>query len=241
MKRSRLIWEFKESTPYEFARLLANAWCAAFVIPKVFVPPLEPRVTLTESTFRKLENNPNVVSLEVKDEIAKLAARYQFFHWHLAFLNVFQPKRNRDIDDEDRVGCDGGFDVVLGNPPWDTLSPDQREFFSSFVSGLRSMAPEEQERVIKELQSNATIRVGWADHRRELYASVRFMKSSGRYRLFAPGNLGKGDFNSYRMFVETAMLICKVNGFAALVVPGGFYGGTNASAISKIHFGLLSP
>ena len=64
--------ELKESTPYEYARLLADAWCAAFVIPKMVVPPLEPRVTLTESTFRKLENNPNVVSREVKDEIAKL-------------------------------------------------------------------------------------------------------------------------------------------------------------------------
>ena len=93
--------EFTESTPYEFARLLANAWCAAFVIPKVIVPPLQPRVTLTESTFRKLENNPNVVPREVKDEIARLADRYHFFHWHLAFLNVFQPSRAEDIGDEE--------------------------------------------------------------------------------------------------------------------------------------------
>src|SRR5262249_4932722 len=85
--------EFTECTPYEFARLLANAWCTAFLIPKVPVPPLQPRVILTESTFRKLENNPNAVPREVKDEIARLADRYHFFHWHLAFLNVFQPKR----------------------------------------------------------------------------------------------------------------------------------------------------
>ncbi len=93
--------ELKESTAYEFARQLADAWCAAFVIPKVIVPPLQPRITLTESTFRKLENNPNVVPREVKEEIARLAARYGFFHWHLAFLSVFQAKPGSEIGEEE--------------------------------------------------------------------------------------------------------------------------------------------
>ncbi len=26
----------------------------------------------------------------------------------------------------------GGFDLILGNPPWDTLSPDAKEFFSAY-------------------------------------------------------------------------------------------------------------
>jgi hypothetical protein len=59
------------------------------------------------------------------------------------------------------------------------------------------------------------------------------MKNSARYRLFAPGNLGKGDFNVYRMFVETAMQLTRPGGFAAQVVPGGFYGGANAAAIRR--------
>ena len=100
--------ELKKSQPYEFASLLADAWCAAFVIPKVRVPDLQPRVTLTESTLRKLENNPNVVSREVKDEIARLADRYQFFHWHLAFLNVFQPNAGEEIGGRDILGLGGG-------------------------------------------------------------------------------------------------------------------------------------
>ncbi len=96
-------------------------------IPRVFVPPLEPRVTLTESTLCKLENNPNVVSREVKDVITTLAARYQFFHWHLAFLNVFQPKPSEEISDDDILGWSGGFDVVLGNPPWERIKIQEQE------------------------------------------------------------------------------------------------------------------
>jgi hypothetical protein len=62
------------------------------------------------------------------------------------------------------------------------------------------------------------------------------MKNSGRYQLFAPGNLGKGDFNSYRMFVETALDHVRFGGWAAQVVPAGFYGGANAMAIRERLF-----
>jgi hypothetical protein len=73
----------------------------------------------------------------------------------------------------------------------------------------------------------------WHQHQRDLYASVHFMKNSSRYRLFAPGNLGKGDFNIYRMFVEASMQLARPGGFVAQVLPAGFYGGANAMAIRK--------
>jgi hypothetical protein len=145
-----------------------------------------------------------------------LASHYQFFHWHLAFPEV---------------AAQGGFDIMLGNPPWDTLSPDQREFFGKYVSGLRSMAPEEQETTINRLLGNPTIAAEWTVHCRELFAFVHFLKSSGVYTLYARGNLGKGDFNVYRMFVELVLRRIRLDGFGAMVVPGGLYGGANASAI----------
>ena len=63
----------------------------------------------------------------------------------------------------------------------------------------------------------------WIDYNRRLFAWVRYFRRSGRYRLFAPGNLGKGDFNIYRMFVETAMQTTRNGGFASQIVPDGFY------------------
>jgi N-6 DNA Methylase len=229
--------EFKASMPYAFARVLADAWCAAFVIPKVFVPPLEPRVTLTESTFRKLENNPNVVPHEVKDEIARLAARYHFFHWHLAFLNVFQPKPGEEIGDEEILGWNGGFDVVLGNPPWDSMSPDAKEFFSAFEPDVRTQDHRGgQRQIIQRLLEDPGIALAWDTYCRDLYIHAHFLKNSGRFRLFAPGDLGKGDLNVYRMFVESALQISRVGGWASQVVPEGFYNGANSMAIRKELF-----
>ena len=98
---------------------------------------------------------------------------------------------------------------------------------------MRSLGPQDQTRVIDELLTEETIAEAWREHRRDLFASAHFFKNSGRYTLFAEGNLGKGDFNVYRMFVEAALRMTRQGGYAAQITPGGLYGGANASAIRK--------
>ncbi|TIL60520.1 MAG: type II DNA modification enzyme [Mesorhizobium sp.] len=148
--------------------------------------------------------------------VAGLAAHYRFFHWPIAFADVMGR---------------GGFDVVLGNPPWETMSPDNKEFFASYDPQVRFMSPPDQRAAIEHLLEDASIAGRWDEHCRDLYAAVHFMKSSGRYRLFAPGNLGKGDFNVYRMFVESALALTRPGQVAAQFVPEGLYNGANATAI----------
>ena len=153
--------------------------------------------------------------------VAELACHYRFFHWPIAFA--------------DAMGR-GGFDVVLGNPPWETMSPDYKEFFSTYDSDVRFMAPPDQRAAVARLLEHPGIAAKWERYCRDLYAVVHFMKASGRYRLFAPGNLGKGDFNVYRMFVETALAAARHHGVAAQFVPEGLYNGANATAIRKDLF-----
>lgn len=150
---------------------------------------------------------------------AALTARA--FHWPIEFPDIM---------------AKGGFDVVLGNPPWDTMSPDYKEFFSVHDPNIRHMSPDEQEQAYTRLLSDPVIAARWEQHCEDLYASVRFIKSSGRYRLFAEGNLGKGDFNVYRMFVETALALTKPGRVAAQFVPEGLYNGANATAIRRELF-----
>src|SRR5262249_19424490 len=83
--------ELVRSSAYEAATLWADAWCAAFVVRKERVPDLTPRIELTERIFRAIEENPHQVPQGTKDEVARLARQYRFFHWHLAFPDVFQP------------------------------------------------------------------------------------------------------------------------------------------------------
>jgi len=197
--------------------LAGDMLVAAFLSPKT--PATEALVPTTADIRGVLSGMPPVPAMIAA---ARAVARDErAFHWRLSFAQVF---------------ARGGFDVVLGNPPWDTLSPDAKEFFSQWDVNVRFQPLAEQQATIEQLRADPAIGRTWEEHCRGLYNSVAFMKSSGRYKLFAPGNLGKGDFNVYRMFVETALAIVRPGGRASQVVPEGFYNGANCMKIREELF-----
>lgn len=213
-------WQrFTSSQAYQDAQLLCDLWCAAFVWPKQ-VGDLESNAPTQELWFRTVRN-PQSIPAFTKREVGNIARQYHFFHWHLAFPHVFET---------------GGFDVMLGNPPWDTLSPDAKEFFSTYEPGIRIQSKPEQEATIARLLRDSAISAAWDANRRTLFATAFFLKESGRYSLFAPGNLGKGDFNVYRSFVELALRLVRDSGWAAQIVPDGFYAGANSMALRRELF-----
>ena len=61
-------------------------------------------------------DDPKALTAGQRQEVERLSGQYQFFHWHLAFPEVF---------------AKGGFDCVLGNPPWDKIQPEEQKFFAS--------------------------------------------------------------------------------------------------------------
>ncbi len=212
-----------EASEYQAELSAANGWCAAFFQPKRH-DAVEP---ITQEHFATWLRDPTKIKAPFHSLADGLAAKIGFFHWELAFPEVFRPKD----------GKAGGFDLVLGNPPWDTMSPDAKEFFSSYNPEVRFQDPEGQKRVINELMADPAIAQKWEGYCRDLYAFVNFIKDSGRFTMFAPGNLGKGDFNVYRMFVETALTLTRPGGWAAQLVPEGLYNGANCMAIRKTLFG----
>lgn len=230
-KEQRFV-ELVRSAPYENARLVADAWCAAFVCEKQLGVSLE----ITEGVFRRWEENPHHLRPTEKEAIIQLRDQYNFFHWHLAFPEVFKPKPTDQIGEDELTGWSGGFDLMLGNPPWETMSPDAKEFFAVYDPQVRFLSKAEQDTLIEALQEDPAVKARWLQHRRELFASVHFMRNSERYSLFAEGNLGKGDFDSYRMFVETALRTTAYGRMAAQIVKSGIYSGANAQAIRKELF-----
>jgi hypothetical protein len=89
------------SEAYRHQKLVADTWCAAFVWPKQPGPFVE--AAPTNALWRRLRDAGTVPGFTV-NTVNELAAQYRFFHWHLQFPQVF---------------AKGGFDVVLGNPPWE--------------------------------------------------------------------------------------------------------------------------
>ncbi len=120
--------EFVKSSGYLFGKLWADAWCAAFVWKKTsdFAYPI------TEEIFRNIEENPYNLATWMRDEIQRLAAQYQFFHWHIAFPDVFRVPSKDEQPENEQAGWSGGFDVVLGNPPYIFGEGHNRKLKNSF-------------------------------------------------------------------------------------------------------------
>ncbi len=60
---------------------------------------------------------------QVAETALEAAEEKRFFHWELEFPEVFFAPRTRDGQDVELLE-DGGFDAVVGNPPYDELSED---------------------------------------------------------------------------------------------------------------------
>ena len=100
------------------ARLLADAWCAAFLWPKT----RQALPAVTHDTLCWLHTAPERVPAATQATITHLASQYHVLHWHVAFPEVFALPGAPEPPENAIAGWHGGFDVVLGKLPWQLLA-----------------------------------------------------------------------------------------------------------------------
>ncbi|MGC1395558.1 MAG: DNA methyltransferase, partial [Coleofasciculaceae cyanobacterium] len=158
-----------------------NLYTAAF-----FMPLTEQNLQLlpTTAALNQLLRG-NISTQKIVDAANKLAEEKFFFHWCLEFPNVFAV---------------GGFDCVLGNPPWERIKLQEKEFFASRdVKIVKAVNKAAREKLIKLLpQNNPELAQDWEDAKHDADAQGKFIRESGRFPLTAVG-----DINTYAVFAET--------------------------------------
>ncbi|HEY5477781.1 MAG TPA: N-6 DNA methylase [Tepidiformaceae bacterium] len=204
--------QFSESKEYIETRRVADGFCAAFVWPKQPGSP-EP---VTQSVLEGLRDGSANPSQGTREQIRELAAQYDWFHWHCEFPDVFTPAEVRPSGSA--TGWDGGFDCVLGNPPWDMIQLDPREYFSGTrpdIAGATHVSA--RKRLLGHLEAeDPTLYYQWLLDKRKNEATQHFMHSSGRFPLSSFGRL-----NSAPVFVELVSGLIGDAGRSGLIVPTG--------------------
>ncbi len=140
----------------------------------------------------------------------KLAASERFLNWQVAFPGVWSDWEAKELK--------GGFDAVIGNPPWDRIKLQQVEWFAARrreVALARRAA--DRKRMIAALQkARDPLARDFPAASERATAAARVARTSGDYPLLA-----RGDLNLYSLFVERAMTLVKPDGMVGLLVPSG--------------------
>jgi hypothetical protein len=209
--------ELRKGQAFVRATAAANLYVAAFLLPKAGGAPAGASaraVPTTEELWLAL--NQGKIRPSMMDA-PKAARRARAFHWPLEFPDVMQR---------------GGFDVVLGNPPWERIKLQEQEFFAVRSPDIANAANKAaRERLIKDLRK---AQPGSAEYRllsefiiskHEAEAASEFVRLSqqagGRFSL-----TGRGDVNTYALFAELFSLLITRDGRAGVIVPTGI--GTDA-------------
>jgi hypothetical protein len=206
------------SDEHRAAKLLADLWCAAFVRVKTPGVPYP----VTEEVFRRVEDDPSGISLGLTSEVRLVAERFGFFHWHVAFPDVCRPTPRTRAPENEVTGWDGGFDVMLGNPPWERVKLQQQEFFAErcpdIANAKNAAARNKMIGVLPE--SDPGLAAEWAAALRKSATESAFLRLSGRYPLG-----GVGDVNTYAVFADLFRQLINPRGSAALLLPNGLVTG----------------
>lgn len=154
---------------------------------------------ITTQAIRRVED----LTEDQREKIRELRATYRFFHPHVAFPQVF---------------ANGGFDVVLGNPPWERVKLQEKEFFAGKDDRVVNASnATTRRRIIESLkESNPKLYGEFEAAKAQAEGESAILRLSGRYPL-----TGRGDVNTYAVFAELFRSFLKPTGRAGIIVPSG--------------------
>ena len=143
--------ELVGSAGWHQLREAMDRWCACWFWP---ADRLEDAPLPTD--FAKPRDGTARVAREV-------AATKRFFHWELEFPDVFRKEGS-------------GFDAVVGNPPWETLQPNSKEYFSNIDPLYRTYGKQEALRYQKQYFANREVEAAWLEYTAGFKGDSNWMK-----------------------------------------------------------------
>ena len=162
--------------------------------------------------IERLRNNfPRIVQVE------KLADRFRFFHWELSFADIFQES--------------GGFDLILGNPPWLKVEWEEKGILGEADPkiAIRKMSASDLAKRRAALFEERPNMLGpWLDEFCEQAGMQAFLNATQNYPMLAGQKA-----NLYKCFLPQAWMFGNTQGVAGFLHPEGIYDDPQGGCIRK--------
>jgi hypothetical protein len=198
-EKQRKYERWRASEAFRRQKLECDVWCSAFFWPLTNSHGWLP----TTANYVRVLREPSSIPPEVREQIEQLAERHGFFHWRLEYPAIF---------------ARGGFDCILGNPPWEQVKVNEREWFAGKVAEIadEDSAPARDRKIKALAQTQPALYESWLD---ALLASEnvgKFVRGCQRFPL-----TGCGDLNTYPLFTEHAFSALSSKSRVGMVVKTG--------------------
>ena len=144
----------------------------------------------------------------------KLADRHQFLHWPLAFPQVFSRPSP-------------GFDVVVGNPPWEEVTVEELSFYGLYRPGINALGEKEREQWIGELVREQPELVKDLSDRQDKARAYRTALASGDYEQTG------SDPDLYKYFCQRYGVLLRSDGFIGVVLPRTAFNAKSSMAFRR--------
>ena len=145
-----------------------------------------------------------------------------FLSWAIAFPTVWRHLESGQAQ--------GGFDAIIGNPPWDRMKLQEVEWFAARKPDIaHAVRAADRKRLIGRLEKTGDgLWLDYQQARNRAETAVRIARDSGEYPL-----LSGGDVNLYSLFVERAQSLVNDRGIVGLLTPSGIASDKGSSAFFK--------
>lgn len=169
--------------------------------------------TIRDDYGKKID--PEILD-QIEDDITNGIAKedideFDTFHWILEFAEVY---------------AEGGFDVIVGNPPWEVLTSNREEYFTKFDPVFRTRSLSAKTEVEAELLQDPVKAKGWIEHQRRMDIISAYFKESQSYTLQSPDVGGQAKSDLSMLFLERVFSLTNDEGYVAKLFPGKLFTGT---------------
>ena len=201
----------------EYERQIAIHRVALDVLTASQIDPtvIPPKTKRKEEYLRRLAGAPGggKGDLAARGHVDALAEKYSFFHWELEMMDAFTDERS-------------GFDLVVGNPPWEKPKPSKDEFFTQYDPAFRTLPTNtEKDKRADTILKNLDVEKSYKAYLQS------FRDKSVFYQTFKLQ--GSGDRDMWQLILERMLELVTDGGTVSVVIPSQILGGVGSTDMRK--------
>ena len=162
------------------------------------------------------KNNPRL------DLAYRIAEQNKFMHWELEFADLFAEK--------------GGFDLVVGNPPWIKMGWSEQDYLSEIapIVAIRKLSSSEADSARNGIITNTSYRTGYTTEYANTSGQQSFLNAIQNYKTLAGMKA-----NLYKCFLPQAIQVANTKGVFGFVHPDGVFDDPNGGSLRRVLYPRL--